>query len=151
MTSTVNDPNRGKLWKSRSKFNIQSIDEVSCEYRRKFANAIKTDIELRCGNDFPAVFYQAIEIINHNKWKHEEMFEYDAKSRPLFCKYKSTDFLDRNIETLRNDPFIHRLLEEQNVDVDSVQSEWISLKKSLVDGTRKNFHQIRMETATPLN
>ena len=48
------------------------------------------------------------------------MFEYDAKSRPLFCKYKSTEFLDRNIETLINDPFIHRQLEEQYVDVDSV-------------------------------
>ena len=100
---------------------------------------------------FLLFFYQTVEIINPSKWKHEEMFEYDAKSRSIFCKYKSTDFLDRNIETLINDPFIHRQLEEQNVDADSVQSEWISLKTSLVDGTRKNFHQIRMKMATPLN
>ena len=39
----INDPNRGKLWKSRSKCNIQAIDEISCEYRRNFANAIKTN------------------------------------------------------------------------------------------------------------
>ena len=90
-------------------------------------------------------------IINPNRWKHEEIFEYDAKSLSLFCKYKSTNFLDRNIETLINDPFIHRQLEEQNVNVDSVQSEWILLKKPLVDGTRKNFHQIRMKMETPLN
>ena len=52
----INDPNRGKLWESRSKLNIQAIDEISCEYRRKFANEIKTNFELRCVNDFPSVF-----------------------------------------------------------------------------------------------
>ena len=80
-----------------------------------------------------------MEIINPSKWKHEEMFEYDAKSRSLFCKYKSTDFLDKNIETLINYPFIHRQLEEQNVDVDSVQSEWVSLKKILSRWDKKEF------------
>ena len=100
---------------------------------------------------FLQFFYQAMEIINPNKWEHEEMFVYDAKSRSLFCKYKSTDFLDRNIETLINHPFIHRQLEEQNVDVDSVQSEWISLKKILSRWDKKEFSSDSYENGTPLN
>ena len=88
---------------------------------------------------FLQFFYQAMEIINPTRWKHYEMFEYDAKSRSLFCKYKSTEFLDGDIETLINDPFIHRQLEEQNVDVDSLQSEWISLKKILSRWDKKEF------------
>ena len=63
-----------------------------------------------------------MEIINPSKWNHEELFEYDAKSQPLFCKYKPTDFHNKNVETLTNDNFIRRQLEEQDVNVDSVKS-----------------------------
>ena len=50
----INDLNRGKLWKTRSNFHIQSTDEISSTYRIQFAKAVKTNFELRCGNGFPA-------------------------------------------------------------------------------------------------
>ena len=70
------------------------------------------------------------------------MFEYDAKSKSLFCKYKPTNFLNKNFEMLTNDKFIRRQLEEENVDVDSVKSEWISLKKILSRWDKKDFSPV---------
>ena len=57
----IEDLGRGKLWKSRDKWQIQPEDEISIEYRRKFATAIKANFEARCGSDFPPVFYEAME------------------------------------------------------------------------------------------
>ena len=106
----IEDPGRGKLWKSRNKWQIQPEDEISIEYRRKFATAINANFEARCGSDFPPVFYEVMELINPSKWNHEEIFQFDAQSRSIFCKYKPTDFLDKNIELLTGDAFIHRQL-----------------------------------------
>ena len=90
----IEDPGRGKLWKCRDKWQIQPEDEISIEYRRKFATAIKANFEARCGSDLLLVFYEGLP----SKWKHEEIFQFDAQSRSIFCKYKPTDFLDRNRE-----------------------------------------------------
>ena len=127
----IEDPGRRKLWKSRNKWQIQPEDEISIEYRRKFATAIKANSEARCGSDFPPVFYEAMELINPSKWNHEEIFQFDAQSRSIFCKYKPTDFVDKNIELLTSDASIRRQLEHQDVEVDVIKSEWISLKSIL--------------------
>ena len=113
--------------------------EISIEYRRKFATAIKANFEARCGSDFPPVFYEAMELINPSKWNHEEMFQFDAQSRSIFCKYKPTDFLDQNIELLSSDAFIRRQLEHQHVEVDVIKSELISLKSILSRWDRNEF------------
>ena len=135
----IEDPGRGKFWKSRDKWQIQPEDEISIEYRRKFATAIKANFGARCGSDFPPAFYEAMELINPSKWNHEEIFQFDAQSRSIFCKYKPTDFLDKNIELLTSDAFIRRQLEHQDVEVDVIKSEWISLESILSRWDRNEF------------
>ena len=95
--------------------------KAKCRYLCDFETAIKTKFEARCGSDFPPVFYVAMELINPSKWNHEEMFQFDAQSRSIFCKYNPVDFLDRNIELLTSDAFIRKQLEHQDVEVDSLR------------------------------
>ena len=81
---------------------------------------------------------------------HEGMFDYDSKSRSLFCKYKPTDFPNKNVETpLTNDKYICRQQEEQDVNVDSVKSEWISLKKILSRWDKKEFPSVDQDENDP--
>ena len=81
------DPDSGKLWKSRNEFGINGPeDEISKDYRKKFTSTLKENVEARCGSDFPPVFYEAMELINPNKSKHDDIFTYDASSRNIFAK-----------------------------------------------------------------
>ena len=80
-----------------------------------------------------------MELINPSKWNHEEIFQFDAQSRSIFCKYKPTDFLDKNIELLTSDTFIRKQLEHQDVEVEVIKSEWISLKSILSRWDRNDF------------
>ena len=80
------DPDSGKLWKSRNEFGINGPeDEISKENRKRFTSTLKENVEAGCGSDFPPVFYEAMELINPNKWKHD-MFTYDASSRNIFAE-----------------------------------------------------------------
>ena len=76
----IKNPDCGKAWNSREKFGIEPADDISKEYRIKFTSA------LRCGSDFPPSFYDAMELINPIKWKHDNMFTFDSKSRAIFAK-----------------------------------------------------------------
>ena len=118
----------GKAWNSREKFVIEPADDISKECRIIFTSAIRENFELRCGSDFPPSFYDAMELIDPIKWKHDDMFTFDSKSRAIFAKYKSTDYLDRTVETLTNDKFIRKQLEHQQINVNTIASEWASLK-----------------------
>ena len=78
------------------------------------------------------------------------MFGYGAKSRSLFCNCKPTDFPNKNVEApLTNDKFIRRQQEEQDVNVDSVKSEWISLKKILSRWDKKEFPSVDQDENDP--
>ena len=41
ISQVIEDPGRGKLWKSPDKWQIQSEEEISIEHRGKFATAIR--------------------------------------------------------------------------------------------------------------
>ena len=74
------------------------------------------------------------------------MFQFDAQSRSILCKYKPTDFLDQNIELLSSDAFIRKQLEHQDVEVDVIKSEWISLKSILSRWDRNEFFTFENKT-----
>ena len=112
----IKNPNCGKAWNSREIFGIEPADDISKEYRIIFTSAIRENFELRCGSDFPI------------KWKHDDMFTFDSKSRAIFAKYKATYYLDRTVETLTNDKFIRKQLGYQQINVNTITSEWASLK-----------------------
>ena len=67
----IKNPDCGKAWNSREKFGIEPADDISKEYRIKFTSAP------RCGSDFPPSFYDAMELIDPIKWKHDDMFTFD--------------------------------------------------------------------------
>ena len=87
-----------------------------------------------------------MELINPSKWNHKEMFQFDAQSHSIFCKYKPTDFLDKNIELLTSDAFIPKQLENKHVEVDVIKKELISLKSIVSHWDRNEFSTFENKT-----
>ena len=67
------------------------------------------------------------------------MLTFDSKSRAIFAKYKATDYLERTVETLTNDKFIRKQLEHQQINVNTITSEWASLKSIIGRWGKKEF------------
>jgi hypothetical protein len=116
------DPDSGYFWSKRSLYGIVNSNEViKYEARVRIATSMKECILKRCAN-VPGVFAEAVDFLNTAEWTYSNFFTTENN------EIKHKNIFDNNIKALIDNEMLRQQLENKNVDIGNIISEWISLK-----------------------